>query len=206
MAITNLGATAFSQVGPEQWNISDFGLDALIVPMHGAESARVAYQNSLTKWSSSSVDSSMFLSGWSGNDDRQYPVIDLRYIGCKGGVLPAARSNNSFSLQSASVTDSGNQAEFQFRAPCTAWEWIQNSPPGDTPLYSGVTSGLSPLSHLVSWRITSGDASSVTYAEFIALYNALTVTVLTSDYQTEILVPNRYWRCTCVSLRTLLGN
>lgn len=160
MALTNLGTTTWAQNRPERWSTTSDGLDVLTVPMDGPETGRATYQSTLSRWSASSIDSRMYLAGWHGNEDRQYPRIDLRYIGCKGGSIPPPLLEQKTTLQTASATDGQLQLEVLYRSPQTVFTWIGTDPdtithqgfshPQDTSIVTRRMNGHVPLPWAIS--------------------------------------------------------
>jgi len=201
MAIQNFGVTAFSLKAPPRWNVNGDGLDSLIVEMHGAASALSAYLSTLTKYSGHSGDSNMRLSDWDNDNDRQWPTVTLRYIGCRGGFTAnRVKPTQDTTLQSASYSqqsgESGVTIDLQYYTGSSHAGAIASSP---TSYPTAVTPSQSPQFHSASIRTRNfilGQSNVMSY------FTQTTVTT----HSSEELVPDVWYRTTTTRTYILIPN
>jgi hypothetical protein len=128
MSLRVIGNCSFAQSGPAKWIPGGLGaLDALEIPYQGYVGYLDAFRNSLVRWRPSIVDSNMFLETWPDDGHVVMPTVTLRFIGCKGGILPTPAVTQGSSLTTVSTTDGENQLSVLYRSPHTQVSWIGNS-------------------------------------------------------------------------------
>jgi len=207
MALTYIGATSFSQSGPEQWRLGQFELDQMSVPFSGAATGLTTYVSSLTRGSAWSGDANMYLTGWNVSDsNKQYPTVTQEYIGAKGGTLPSVEHQSGDAVQSAHSNTSSlifpnvatSPVTVTYYAPSTSISAISTSDttatePDDPP---DVTS-------LITWDI-NGEQVGTSFpdiADFIL--NECFIQRIVETETADEIVAGRYWKITKRKTKTL---
>lgn len=195
MALTQLGTggSVFAQIAPPKWNLNadDAGLDSVILTLDGAVNRLASYQSQLSKWSSCPIDNNMFLAGWSNDQHKQYPKMELRYIGLRSGRVPsikgqfgttiqsASRAGSSFSITILAKTQIGDNT----RITRSAGELIT------VPAVSVFNT------QVITWDFsyTAGDYKGIiptTGGQALGFFGQVVITT----YGLDELVPNKYYR------------
>jgi len=195
MALINVGDHDFKQESPAVWTPDGWGLDRLIVPMRGSVENEEAYIATLEMWSASDIDENMFLSSWVSDNDKQFPIVRLTYLGKKGGTLPPQKREFDGSIDSA-TSKRGNTniilaegATVQYYAPTSVLSYITRTNPGTDRL-------VDPPGDPEIRFVTFGDASyTIDTIGIRELVNRFFLTQLVSPpiKSTEV-VPGQYWQ------------
>lgn len=235
MALTGIGNTDFVQIGQPKWKPGGLvQLDTLEITYQGLYSKLAAFQNTLTKWAQSNLDSNMFLETWSDDGHPVKPLVTLRYIGCRGGQLPAVAIKQGDSLTTASTT--GVEISVLYRSPHTQQSWIGNN---DTMTHSGFSN---PRAITIVERRVAGHIPYFFWTRQKAQYEAALLTAAPEDvagieailaaletkiaanlvliegyvaalfaqtdqvtaFEATPLVPGRYWACESVTSKVLV--
>ena len=141
----------------------------------------------------------MWLEDWNeSRRDMNFHEVELKYIGLKTRTLPDPKYTDGSSLKTATFTgvaspffDGLVTGTVQYRASRTNWSWFVTSLPASLPKYATVNNPVSPFDTLIIPGLT---ATQLANARNI-LSKALRRLNYISDYERELLVPGRLWRC-----------
>jgi hypothetical protein len=123
MALTFFGVAEFKRSGPPQWNQSLWGIDTLVVPYSGPIIFLEEFLDFKTKGQPSDIDENMLLTDWHVSDQhKQYPTVDLIYLGKRGGVLPPGKHGSGNAVQA--VSSAAGPVSLTYLAPVTTYSWI----------------------------------------------------------------------------------
>lgn len=218
MAVQFRGDVKWEQVQDLIWGIDNWGLDTVKVLFRGSRLLKVAFENTLQRWTPLPGYSGMRLQGWSDTPiTPSFPGIELTYIGFRTGVVPPKKRVDGTNIQSVTtqadipeslLTGGGSpdtlittQGEFIYTASRTDWMWFETSTPPLTPRYNTVTDTTDPLTpeRLIKYSVTApldGHAYyDVPLAAFTILYNKIIRKIQVVEYSREELVPGTLWGC-----------
>jgi len=99
MSRTFQGNTSWEQATRERWLRSGWELDRLIVAWQGDDENFEDFIGQFSLWDASDIDGDMFLETDPNDDDRNFPTVELVYIGKRGGELPPDRPLQQRSAQ-----------------------------------------------------------------------------------------------------------
>jgi hypothetical protein len=209
MALTFLGTSSFTQVGPEIPRTNQYGLDQLDVPFDGALTGLTTYVAGLTRGTAWSGDSNLYLTDWSTDThSKQYPIVTLTYTGARGGTLPPVERESGGAVASATTNTSAlifpstatNPASATFYAPFNAISFISTDP-GD------ITEPDDPafVTNLITWDLGFGVQPGYSFpamADFI-LNSCFVQSITEAEPEIKEVVSGRYYHITKRKTRTL---
>lgn len=175
------------------------------------------------------TNSQMWLASGSKSEHPYMPEVVLSYVGVISDIPPPKVTD---SLVTASVTTNativdpnsesytedanGNPSArmtltAEYRAARTNYSWYETSEPSLTvPLYADISDTTHPLNRVTRMAITGSSAndfnpSTVSLAEMTVVMNTLSAELRIDDYQREIVIPNKLWRCSSSVQYVLTG-
>lgn len=202
MGLILINNPGFIQAGPARWLQSGWELDRLVVPVQGPYSGLAAYIAGLTMWSASGIDSNMFLGDFSVNTDKHFPIVDLVYLGKRGGTLPPDRHSNGESIQQARYTTFSGKSYVNM---------TYVGPTSTKVIWSRTTFTVSSISPTAPGPITIGygsqrwDTSDGGSPGSFAAQLALFIGLAAETGEVQELVPGQYFRGTATQINMLLS-
>jgi hypothetical protein len=207
VALTALGVTAFSQIGPAKWHTDAWELDRLVIPYDGYITGLEAFLSSNPQWSSSSVDGNMLLSNRTVSEDKRYPKVDLIYLGKRNGILPPARNGSGYTIQQVRFTS------FDFKDTDGLWINLTYIAPTSsktvwsrTPVDIGTIGAIAPANVTGVWFTAEKVGSSHTVPTNIGAAMGYFSQRLSTTGDSEEMVPGQYYRGTQTKQNLLFSN
>jgi len=126
MALTFFGVTEFRQSGSPQWQQSLWELDSLTIPYSGSIENLNDFLDDLEKGQASPIDDNMLLVDWRISDqNKQWPTVDLIYLGKKNGILPPGKNGTGNAVQTVTTSNvTTGPLTITYLAPVTSYSWI----------------------------------------------------------------------------------
>jgi hypothetical protein len=142
-----VGDSSFKQNGTPRWLVNGWELDRCIVPWRGSIDALNGFINGLTMWSAAStVDSNMFLESYPIDEHKQFPTVNLTFLGKRHGRLPPDRHEAASSIQQTSGIVFSDAYILSFGLP---------------PHWTARVTYISPTSRFVTWSRTPPNFDSI---------------------------------------------
>lgn len=189
------GNDDFTPIGRPKWRPGGLNeLDALEVTYLGPCTKLDAYRASLTKWTPSSIDSNVFLETFPDDGRAPYTTVTLRYIGCRGGQVPAPVDSQGGSLATVSADDGESEVSALYWSPHVARTWISKTggddsgavtPGGEIDIRERRISGHIPpifrLQALASYNIAIATAQGMSPEDLATLQAAIATQLAALD-------------------------
>lgn len=131
--------------------------------------------------------------------------LTLNYMGCLNGVVPPMYYKTGFSLQSVSTSTDVVSLTMQYRSPGTTYQWYETVLPPDTPRYAGLISKTTALRNIQSYQVKNNDGTfPVLSSEYNRAVSSLAEANQVTQYESELIVPGKLWKCISTTSSMLL--
>lgn len=97
-----VGDSSWKQAGAERWMANGWELDRVVIPFRGDIDGLKTFLDGMTLWSPWDSDGNMFLENYPQDEHKQFPTVNLTFLGKRAGKLPPDRHELSSSIQQAS--------------------------------------------------------------------------------------------------------
>ncbi len=202
------------QPGARLGKVATFGFDTLAIPFRVRTSLLASKVPALFSAPPAALPApGLYFNSYDAvTEEGTISQLTLNYIGCLNGAVPPVYSKNSFSIQTVSSSqasisnpDVSINLTLSYRAPSTTYTWIETQIPPDEPRYVTMLTKADPLKSIITAQssYSDGQGTTVDSADFTAALNKIINQVVVAQYETEVVVPDKYWKCTAVISRTL---
>jgi len=227
--------STFIQVKPAQWSRNFTGeFDTCAVTYQGAQYRMAAFLNTISGYGylvctdeagANLSDASMFLTGWTSDDNPVLPTVTLTYMGMRGGAGRGVLAEDDVSLQTAQTTKAITDAtsvNYQKTITCsvtyigsrTTYKWGAGANPGATPTYSAVrnipvlnmgSSGIRQMTFSGMVDDAGEPSGTIPTGDAIAVFNTFSAVSQTTSFTVSEVVPGKLWQCQSVNEYILKG-
>lgn len=198
------------QAGARLSKTTEFGFDMLTIPYRVKTALIASKMPALYSVPPAWFPApGLFLTGYDTTaEEGLISELSLNYKGCLNNNVPSAYWENNFVAQTVNTSTDNVSVTWCYYAPSTTWRWIEKETPTDSPRYADFKTNADPISKIYFYyaRNNDGTGGGILLSDYNEANSKLSRLTQITQYNPKMIVPNKYWECTCTVSRLLMGN